>query len=587
MYRIIFPDENKTEYAREGETLLQIMQRAGIPVYAACGGNGTCGKCGVILENGAHVKACEYVPVVAGKDKTGDGSDKTGDGSVSVFCKKTDTEPSPVLPSPVLPSPALPSPVLSFSVSPELPCAAGIDLGTTTLAAYLLDASGRELAAASRRNPQAAYGADVLSRAQYTIDHSAEPLSGCIRRALQEMLEELALAAGINREEIKAVAVAGNTCMHHLFLGLDVRPLVQAPYVPAVTEALVLRAADYGLTIHPDAKLMMLPNIGGFVGADTAACLLSTRLAEQKEWTLLVDIGTNGEMVLGKEHRLTACSAAAGPAFEGAGISCGMYAGRGAVSAAHWSGNFREGSGRSTESPEDTFSGTEESRAQGSCFKAGNWELAVIGDEEPAGICGSGILDVAAQLLLSGQMDASGRLLVSDPVVLYDPVRRDLEPDPAVPHEAVRGDLVPDPAAPDDAVQRGITPSGRTGHVPVLFTQKDVRALQLAKGAIAAGIECLAAAQGIDVREIQQVWLAGAFGNFLSPESACAIGLLPPELSGRIRAVGNAAGTGVKRILRLPDAWEYVQRIAKETAVIELADIPEFQERFIRHMQFP
>ncbi|MCC8101221.1 MAG: ASKHA domain-containing protein, partial [Clostridiales bacterium] len=221
--------------------------------------------------------------------------------------------------------------ILDLRREPGRVCFAAFDIGTTTVAGYLLDAKdGRTLAIESRLNPQVQYGADVIMRANYALEHGTEILSACIREAVNEMLQILAKKASVCPEDIFQISIVGNTCMHHLFLGISPASLVHAPYTPAISTRLTLRAAAYGLHVHPNAQLLMLPVIAGYVGADTCACLMATRPDQEDNITLLLDIGTNGEMVLGNRKRLVACSTAAGPAFEGAKITCGMRGAAGA-----------------------------------------------------------------------------------------------------------------------------------------------------------------------------------------------------------------------------------------------------------------
>ena len=576
-FKVSFIRENITLESAGDETLLSLMQRAGIEVDAPCGGQGKCGKCTVTVEGRGEVRSCR---TIVDEDMTVDTSGaalrsddvqilrdsflENGDGrpsgenvphlrlvSVKVppcpagqsisdwtrFSKEVSDQlpglrlqPSPQAASAVGPlSRSVKNEavyallygdrVLRLSADPLPYYMAAFDIGTTTLAAYLLDGrDGREAARASCMNPQTRFGADVIGRANYSLENGMEPVSSCIREAVNDLLGQLADEAGISREEIWLLSFAGNTCMHHLFLGICVDSLVHAPYNPAVSEEMVLRASDYGIRAAREARMLMLPNIAGFVGADTVACLVSSRLAEQKEWTLLIDIGTNGEMVLGKDHEMAACSTAAGPAFEGAGISCGMRGSAGAVSKAKW--------------------------------KEGRWDLQVIGGGKIKGICGSGILDLTAGLLESGQMDEYGELQEADRVVL------------ASGEESAGGE-------------------------EVAFTQKDVRQVQLAKAAIATGVRLLAKKLGVELNEISKVWLAGAFGSFLSPDSACAIGLIPPELAGRITPVGNAAGEGAKEVLRDARQWEYAKKLAREVSFLELASMKEFNDCYMDELIFP
>ena len=258
-------------------------------------------------------------------------------------------------------------------------CLAAFDIGTTTIAGYLLDgADGRTLAVESRMNPQAQYGADVIMRANYALEHGTEALSMCVRKAVNEMLGSLAEDAGIRREDVFQVCVVGNTCMHHLFLGISPASLVHAPYTPAVSERLVLNAGDYGLDVQRKAELIMLPDIAGYVGADTCGCLLTLRQDLKDEISLMIDIGTNGEMVLGNKERLVTCSTAAGPAFEGAKIECGMRGAAGAVDHVK--------------------------------FEDGKWSYTTVGDKPAVGLCGSGLIDLVAGLLDAGMLDENGVL---------------------------------------------------------------------------------------------------------------------------------------------------------------------------------
>ena len=344
--------------AAPGETLLEVQIRAGLRPDAPCGGQGTCGKCQVDIishpEQKETVLACQY--------------EINSDLTLWVAQKEEFH---------ILESGIRKDIVLDPAVKEGL--GAAFDIGTTSVVCYLLDLSeGRQLSRSSMLNPQSQFGADVISRCEYAIANGTEPLSRTIREAMNELIaqacEEAAAAEGrtITPQDVRLITVVGNTCMHHLFLGIDVDSLVHAPYNPSVSDPMILRASDYELTVHPDGRLLMLPNIAGFVGADTVACLVATSLAEQEDWTLLIDIGTNGEMVLGKNNDMAACSTAAGPSFEGAGISCGMRGAAGAISKVVW--------------------------------EKDHWECGVIGGGKARGICGSGLLDLAAGHLWSGRM---------------------------------------------------------------------------------------------------------------------------------------------------------------------------------------
>ena len=440
---------------------------AGLRPDAPCGGRGSCGKCRV-LTDAREVLACRTAverDVTVLLPEKAEAVILTADSGQTV------------------------------EADGESKYALAFDIGTTTIAGYLLGGkTGRQLASASCLNPQAQYGADVISRIQYVLDGGAEELKDCVRAALADLTDRLTSGMG----PVDMTAIAGNTAMHHLLLGIDPRPLVTPPYMPAVFQAM------------ERPGLRVLPNIAGFVGGDTVGCMLAARFDRREELTLLIDIGTNGEMVLGNRHRRMACSTAAGPAFEGAKISCGMRGAEGAV--------------------DHVFLGN------------GRIDFHVIGGGEPAGLCGSGLLDLTAVLLELGQIDESGALA-------------------------------------DDTY--------RLPGTSVVLTQRDVREVQLAKAAIRAGIELLARKMGVRVEDIREVLLAGAFGNYLTPASACRIGMIPDCLLERIHPVGNAAGEGAKMCAVSRAAFVRAQTLAEETEFLELASMPEFQDCFVDSMEFP
>lgn len=401
-------------------------------------------------------------------------------------------------------------------------CLAAFDIGTTTIAGYLLDgADGRTLAVESRMNPQAQYGADVIMRANYALEHGTEALSMCVRKAVNEMLGSLAEDAGIRREDIFQVCVVGNTCMHHLFLGISPASLVHAPYTPAVSERLVLNAGDYGLAVQERAELIMLSDIAGYVGADTCGCLLAIRQDLREEISLMIDIGTNGEMVLGNRERMVTCSTAAGPAFEGAKIECGMRGAAGAVDHVK--------------------------------YEDGKWNYTTVGNKPAVGLCGSGLINLVAGLLDAGMLDENGVLRSGqekqDAFILVPPERAGNE--------------------------RG-----------VYLTQKDIGEVQLAKAAIAAGIRMLMERLGITEDDIGSVYIAGAFGNYMDPVSAGKIGLLPATLVKKVKPVGNAAGEGAKIALVNEKEMLEMDELVRKIEFVELAASADFQDYFIDELGF-
>ena len=414
------------------------------------------------------------------------------------------------------------------------------DIGTTTVACYFVDLrSGEQISQASLLNPQTTYGGDVIMRVKYCVENGLDGPTGDIRKALNQLGAKCAASAKQKMKDIYLITVVGNTCMHHLFLGISPASLAYAPYTPAAAEPMQLAASEFGFTVNPSAKLYMLPNIAGFVGADTVGAALAAAMDEKKEITLLIDIGTNGEMVLGTERRLIACSTAAGPAFEGALITCGMRGAEGAI---------------------DHVS-----------LKDGRYTYSVIGGGKPIGICGSGLIDLMSELVRTGLVESAGRLLPAEEVEGPEGL---LLRERIIEFEGQRAFLLAD------------AESSGSGEA-LVFTQKDVREVQLAKGAMAAGIQMMCGRLGIVTDDIQSVMIAGAFGSYMSPASACGIGLIPPELEEKVVAIGNAAGQGARLCVLSIDEYKRASRLAKHIEYLELAADPQFQDVFVDELEFP
>lgn len=596
LYTVEFIHENKTIQVEEGTTILQAERMAGLSPDAPCGGSGKCGKCLVRIrgrvensltkdfaktvspETEQIVKACrteihsDLKVETLGRASShkilldGSGRETVLNPSLQIWeitippCKSGEStsdwkrlcealenacgryinvQPNLKILSKIA---ALvkkhkgkAQAVLSGNcildvreVSERPFLMAAFDVGTTSVAGYLLDAqTGAELGTESALNPQTEYGADVIMRANYALERGTRELSVSIRVLLKNMLKNLCEKAGCDTEDVYQVSVVGNTCMHHLFLGISPESLVLAPYNPAISEPLILPAEDFRLGVNPGAQLRVLPVIAGFVGADTVACLVAVNLEDEEKMTLMIDIGTNGEIVLGNKVRRIACSTAAGPAFEGAKIACGMRGAEGAIEHAR--------------------------------MKDGRMECTVIGGGKAEGICGSGLIDIIAALLDAGIIDESGKLLESPRTV-------DIDGKPAY--------LL------FSAEESG---NGK----PVYLSQKDIREVQLAKGAIAAGIQLLAVKLGISLEDIEQVYIAGAFGNYMDPAGACRLGLIPPELFERIIPIGNAAGEGAKLALLNKEEFWRAERLGVNTEFLELASMTEFQDQFVEELEFP
>lgn len=411
------------------------------------------------------------------------------------------------------------------------------DIGTTTLAASLVDLdTGAEVDVVSGPNPQAAHGGDLMSRLGYSFTPAGrEEMRRRIVTALNSLLGELARRQGLSPADVYAAAVVGNTAMHHLFLGLEVEQLGLAPYVPAVTGPLVITAREAGLDLHPAGLVYMPPNIAGFVGADLAAVLLVTRLWELDGPRLVVDLGTNGEILLGDRTGILACSAPAGPAFEGGAVARGMRAAPGAIQGVRIDGDV---------------------------------QLDVIGGLAPLGFCGSGLVEAVAELLRIGVLDPSGRLRTDARDTLPETLRRRIGGDGGGAFLFASSDEAGDGQA-------------------VTLSQQDVRQLQLAKGAIRAGAEVLMTRRGIRPGDLAEVLLAGTFGNYIGEEKALAIGLIPPVPVERVRPIGNAAAAGARLALVSRQARLDMEAAVARVRHVPLATLPEFQDVFIASTVFP
>ena len=478
-YKVIWK-ESEFFIKEEQRILADVFRDTGIFLDMPCGGKGSCGKCRVMV-NGEERLACQ---TIVDQDMEVELPEKREEKILVAGSSKG-----------VVPDGADDF-VLAF------------DIGTTTVVGYLLDGkTGKVRYVVTTPILLMDDGAVVISRVQYTLKEKSGRLQKLILKALSELTFQAAEKASINTDRISLVCVVGNTCMHHLLLGIDPTPLTTPPYMPNVRKALELSAKDY-FPVAESAALRVLPNIAGFVGADTVGCLSAVDFDSFEDWTLLVDIGTNGEMVLGKGKKRIACSTAAGPAFEGAKIECGMCGADGAIDHV-WLEN-------------------------------GEARCSVIGGGKAKGICGSGLLDAVAVFLKNGTINSRGRAKEKK-LPLCD---------------------------------------------CVYITQKDIREVQLAKSAIRTGIELMAGHMGISMTDIQTVLLAGAFGNRLSPESACEIGLLPPVLLKKIQPIGNAAGEGAKRCALNREAFEKSRILAEETEFLELASMPEFQIEYINRLDF-
>ena len=398
------------------------------------------------------------------------------------------------------------------------------DLGSTKIAGYLVDLdSGETLTSKGAMNPQIAYGEDIITRLNRarTDPTEARRMQDLAVRGLNDVAAEMCAEAGAVTEDVVEVVVVANTAMHHLLLRLPSDQLVMAPYVPAVSGELNIKTRDVGLKTSPGSYLHLLPNIAAYVGADHVAMILATGLWKSTGLVLALDIGTNTEICLSDNGSMTSVSTASGPAFEGAHIKYGMRAAPGAI---------------------------EHVRVSGARL-----EVQTIGGAAPAGICGSGILDALAELYSAGALERGGRM-VEHPLV----------------RKGEKG----------AEVLLAIRDEGGEAPTEITITQKDVREIQLAKGAIRTGIETLLRAANRTADEIDQVLIAGAFGSYIDPASAVTIGMLPPIPLDRIQQVGNAAGTGARMALISMEQRALAAETARRVGYIELSGLRDFSRLF-------
>ncbi len=416
------------------------------------------------------------------------------------------------------------SDVLRFLPPDGVPVGFAVDVGTTGLAAYLVDLlTGKTLGIAGATNPQIAYGEDVMARLTLCVrdEDGGARLQKSIVEGLNELLREVCTQGGVKTTDVVDVVAVGNTAMHHLLLGLPVEQLGSAPYVPAISTAMITPARALGLAVAPGAGLYVPPNVAGFVGGDHMAMLLATATAEQPGVTLSLDIGTNTEVTLNAHGQMWSCSTASGPAFEGAHIRDGMRAADGAIERLIW--------------------------------QDGELTWLTINHAPPVGLCGSGILDAVHALRSAEILTITGKMQRTNP--------------------HVQGE--------NHNIWYEIVPVRQTGHGrEVVISRSDVNEVQLAKAAIRAGVKLLVEEAGLVETDIDRVIVAGAFGNYIDVAGAVAIGMFPPLPLERFHQVGNAAGIGAKRLLINAHERVRADALVRRLQYIELTNHPQFNDRF-------
>ncbi|MBR2616750.1 MAG: DUF4445 domain-containing protein [Clostridia bacterium] len=473
--RIVYDGIEKVIPFLKGDTLLSVLRKNGYEISANCGGNGTCNKCKVYLMEGENVTAVSSCKTLAKAGMRVIVPSVRGEGLVTDAKTQTDGESGIGL---------------------------ALDIGTTTLAFYFVDfATGETLKRVSCLNPQSAFGADVISRVEYATAHGVNELTQVLKIRVNGVIsafhEEF-------HKPVKRLAVTGNTVMLHIFAGEEIASFGKYPFTPVFLESRTL-GAELGYRAE---EVLLLPSISPFVGADITCGAIATRLT-QSGTNLLVDLGTNGEMLLSHQGKLYATSVAAGPAFEGAGISCGMGGVEGAIS---------------------------QIRGENGAFS-----ITTVGNVPPKGICGSGLVDGVAYLLKQGVIDETGAFQTEEDRFTFAPA--------------------------------------------VSLTAGDVRAFQLAKSAVRAGIETLL--KVANITQVDRLFVCGGMGFYLDKDSAVTVGLFPESMREKIVSAGNTAGLGAKACLLSKKARENACEIATSAEVVSLSNRADFTELFMEHMFFP
>jgi uncharacterized 2Fe-2S/4Fe-4S cluster protein (DUF4445 family) len=413
---------------------------------------------------------------------------------------------------------------------------AAVDIGTTTVVVSLVNlVTGEELSACTMINPQKNHGLDVLSRIQHVREHPGglDELSLMVRECIDSLIGEACKDAEVERRNLYEITVAANSTMMHFFLGVDPSGIGKSPYVPAFSQGVDATAQELGLAISPFGTVYCLPSVSAYIGADIVAGILCAELADKDERALFIDIGTNGEIAFSSRGKISSCSTAAGPALEGMNISCGMRAANGAIE---------------------------------KVFINDDVEVHTIGDRPAVGLCGSGIIDAVGELIRAGVVEPSGRFVKLKP-----------EDTPPWAHRLQSGD---GPAS-------FTLSAGKKGYGPIAITQKDIRQVQLAKGAILSGILALLSELGIGLQDIDRVYIAGGFGFHVRMESFARMGVIPMELLDRISLIGNSSKSGAILCLLSKEKREEAARLARKIDYTELSCFPDYDKLFTKCLSFP
>ncbi len=506
----------------KGPALSSVMEcaaKVGVNIDGNCGGKGTCLKCRVRIRTAIGVEknelACEVEP----------------EDGMLITVPEVETTAKRKKKLVKLPE--------GFKADKGDGLGVSVDIGTTTVVVMLWDLeTGEMLDIDAFTNPQGTWGADVISRIQYTIENEKglEVLHKSVIKSINKAVEGFIDGSAYEYDNIKKYVVVGNTTMSHLFLGIDPRSLAVSPFKPQFEGPVVKPAKDLDLMCADDAELRLVPNIAGHVGSDITAGLIATDILKKDKGHLFIDIGTNGEIVMSGKGKIATCSTAAGPAFEGSSIAQGMRAAEGAI-----------------ERVDISDKGV---------------DIKVIGDAKPIGICGSGIIDAIGEMVRVGIVDKTGKLLSPEKLT----------------KKGVSQSIIELIGKNDDGYYLTLykDPEGED----IRITQKDVREIQLAKAAIKAGEETLMNAVGVSLDELEKVSIAGAFGSYIRKESAINCGLIPEIDHDKIFSIGNSAGIGASMALLSKDAFNETVKAAETIEHIELATRSDFQEKYMLAMRF-
>ena len=541
---VTFLPMNKKIQINAGSNLFHAAMENGIDFGGVCSGNRTCGKCKAMITKGNNRKYSKEERKLLTEEERNSG--------IRLTCCFTITEDTCVIISGKKEKQSQVSRkedkiedsfgnLLTNSLAKEH-YGIALDIGTTSVAARLWNLDRKEfIDEISTKNPQSLYGADVITRITYanSSGDNVRRLAYLIRECCNTLLLRLSAEHNINTNQIEAAVITANTTMSHLFLGKSVEKLAKVPFQGISYEGVKLKASDVGFQMHPNGQVYVMPGIAGHVGSDTLGCILAKDLNHAKGNHLLVDIGTNGEIVLAKEGELMVCSTAAGPAFEGASLHQGMRAIEGAISKVNIRNNLIE----------VELIGPEKGSVLTYSMNRNGKAVGEIGDIYPIGICGSGVIEAISELLNNHIMDETGRLLGQEGDNNYVTLWKHYDKE-------------------------------------VILTQKDIRELQLAKGAIYTGIMLLLKEAELSKSQLNYIYLAGAFGSNIDLKKAVHIGLLPPIEPDRINYIGNGALDGASKVLLGQISKAETESISKKIKHLELALCKEFQEEFLKAVNF-